>query len=102
MAITPAVDAREAAESLAAEVSAEPAVEHLFVSTDRDLIELWLLTAPTDAETERRLYGLQLELYDRFPDAYFRVHVINPDYFEDGDISGIVPSEAEEIPLRRK
>jgi hypothetical protein len=99
MAITPAVDARAMAEALAAVVASEPALEHLLVSTERDLIELWLLTAPTDADTERRLYGESIMLYDRFPDACFRVHVLNPAYFEDGDVSGIVPAGAEEIPL---
>ncbi len=89
------------AESLADDVRAEPALKRFLVSTQPVLVELWLLTAPTDAETERRLYGLSLDLYDRFPDAYFRVHVINPGHIEDGDISGIVPAEARRSPCGR-
>ncbi len=102
MAITPSVSAREMAESLAAVVRDEPALQHLLVSTERDRIELWLLTAETDAETELRVYGHSLMLYDRFPDADFRVHVLNPADFEDGDVRSIVPAGAEEIPLRRQ
>jgi hypothetical protein len=38
MAITPAVDARAMAEALAAAAASEPALEHLLVSAERDLL----------------------------------------------------------------
>ena len=76
------------------------AVKRLWASANRDRIELSILTDPTDADTERRLYAAGLILHDRFPDAYFLIDVINPIYFISLDLQMLIPNGAQEIPVR--
>lgn len=102
MALTDVSTARQMAETLAPLVEAEPALERLLISTNGHVAELWLLTAPTDVDTELRLYESSLILYDRYPDTTFRVRVLNPADSEDGGVCDLMPATAEEIPLRRQ
>ena len=52
---------------------------------------------------EDRVYDVTTLIHERFPDAYFDFHLLNPDWFEDGHKEGDVleglPAFAEEIPL---
>jgi len=100
MAIQVQVTAREMGRALAEAVRDEPAVKRLWASANRDRIELSILTDPTDADTERRLYAAGLILHDRFPDAYFLIDVINPIYFISLDLQMLIPNGAQEIPVR--
>ncbi len=90
----------EVGRTFAQAVRDEPAVKSLWASAHRDYFELWLVTAPVDADTERRLYGLIELLFEAFPDARIRLHVINREAFEDFELTSIVPRGAENIPLR--
>jgi hypothetical protein len=69
------------------------------VSHFQDLVELWLVTAPAEAEGERRLYAAVGDLHTRFPESKVQLHVVNPRYFEDFDLTEIIPPGAEEIRL---
>ncbi len=100
MAVGDTVSPREMARTLAALVGTETIVERLWMSTTGDGVEFWLLTAPTDADTERRLYDLTAALYERFPDVPTELHILNPSLFADGAALGLLPSHAEEIMLR--
>src|SRR3712207_2210424 len=100
MAVGDAVSPQSMARVLAALVSSEAVAQRLWVSTTGDRVELWLLTAPTDANTERHLYELGTILYERFPDARTELHVLNPNLFANGHALGMLPPNAEQIPLR--
>ena len=94
--------ARATGRGYAAAVANEPAARRLWVGPHPDRLELWLLTEPTDGDTERRLYAALLPVYDAIPDAPLRLHVIDPEHDERVDLGGrILPAGAEEIPLRR-
>jgi hypothetical protein len=95
------VTARQLGKALAPLVAAERSLERLLVSSASGYPELWMVTAPADAEAERRLYEQGLSLYDRFPVNYFRVHVLNRGHFEGHDITGVMPADAQDIPLPR-
>jgi hypothetical protein len=84
----------------AAALKAEPAVRGLWVRPVRDYVEFWLLTEPIDADAERRLYAAGTDLYERFPDANVRVRILNPRLFEPGDLTTLIPSDAQPVPLQ--
>ena len=90
--------ARELGKTLAQAARNEAAVEELWVSAQRDGVHLWLLTAPIDMATERQLHRLTGVLYDRFQNAEFQLHVLNPRH-HGGDARRALPSQAEQIPL---
>jgi hypothetical protein len=95
------VDVHELAAALAEMVKDEPSVLRIWVSNHRDVVSLWLLTTTSIATVdERRLYGLSGALFDRFPDALFHVHVLNPLDYEPFDLNVALPKGAEEIALR--
>jgi hypothetical protein len=100
MAIANAMTAHEMGRSFVQMVRTEPAVRRLWLRRHRDTVELWLATQPTDAETERRLYASVASLHDRFPGANIRLHVLNPRFFHQHDLTELIPDGAEEIPLR--
>ena len=100
MTVANEVTAQRMGRSFAESASREPAAKRLWVAPREGYVELWLLTEPTDADTERRLYGASMELYDRFPDAHFRIGVLNPSLSEGWDPMSEIPPDAEEIPLR--
>jgi hypothetical protein len=79
-----------------------PTVQRLWYTMPHsDSVAFWLLTEPIAFDAERDLYEFDLMLHDRFPDAYARLHVLNPCNYADGDAQGSVPTYAEEIPVRR-
>jgi hypothetical protein len=99
MALAYRATAHELGRRFAEAVGGEPAVRGLWVTSHRDYVELWLVTESTDADTERRLYGLVSRLYERSPDANVRLYVISPDMFQGQAIDSVIPRRAEEIPL---
>jgi hypothetical protein len=100
MAVLSQVDAREVARSFAGLARAEPAALRLWFSIHRGVVKLWLLTEPIEAETERGLYALMQAIYERFPDADIRLHLVNPRLFDAPDPVRLIPSDAEEAPFR--
>jgi hypothetical protein len=95
----PATSEDAMARMLASILQKESVVERLWADSHRDYVEFWLLTAPTTADVERHLYTLSTQMHERYPDAVIRFHVINPRYFEDFDVTEIVPAQASEIQL---
>lgn len=99
MAISQQVTAHDVGSRFAEEVRHVPVVQGVWTRAVRDYIELWLLTEPIDAETERRLYALDGPLQRWFPDTYINFYLVNPRLFdEDTEIIGdVIPSQAEPI-----
>ncbi len=100
MAIEQAATAAEIARAFADLVRHEESARRLWVSTHRDYMELWLLTDSIDAEEEHRFYEADACLWDRFPEAYVRLHIVNPRTTEPFNPDAVAPKGAEEIPLR--
>lgn len=100
MAVADQVSPAKVGKTFAESVRAESAAKQLWVRSHRDYFELWLITEPVEADVERRLYAATLLLHDRFPEAYIRLHLLNPRYFEEFNPSDTIPPDAEEIPLR--
>jgi hypothetical protein len=100
MAITRRPTARDIGTVFAERASQEPVVRELWVTEENHGVHLWLLIDPIDDDdAERALYGLTEVLYERFPEADFQMHVMNPrDYTADPRRSLL--SCAEKIPLR--
>lgn len=78
----------------------EPSVLKMWVSRHRGVVSFWLLTTPIEISGERRLYHLGGELFDRFPDALFQVHLLNPRFYDELIPEEILPKGAKEIALR--
>jgi len=100
MAIADRATLADIAETYANAIREEAAAKRLWASSHRDYFELWLVTEPIDADTQRQLYTAELVLYDRFPDVFLSVHVLNPRHFGDSDPAEMIPPDAIEIPLR--
>lgn len=85
---------------LARLVRREHDAKRLWVRPERDYVEFWILTAETDADTERRLYEACMALQRDHPDANLRFYVLNPALYARLDEPGtIIPPDAEAIPL---
>jgi hypothetical protein len=93
-------DARELGSTFARVLKHDAAAARLWVSTQPDVVELWVLTEVVDAEDERRLYRLVDTLYERFPEARFRLHLLNPSTYDEFDLGDLLPPDADEIILR--
>lgn len=100
MAVGITATAREMGRRYAEWLRAEHVVRGLWISTRRECVEFWLLTEPIDAEAERHLYAIGAQLYEAFPEAMVRIHLLNPRLFEPGDLTDLLPVGAKSIPLR--
>ncbi|ACZ37663.1 MAG: hypothetical protein DIU58_002620 [Sphaerobacter thermophilus] len=85
--------------AFAALIQDEPAVQQFWVRQHCGWVELWLLTEPIDRSIERHLYGTVSHLYEQFPEAAIRLHLINPRLYEAMDLETIIPQDAESVPL---
>jgi hypothetical protein len=102
MAISQHVTAQDVGHRFADEVRQEPVAQGVWTRAVRDYIELWFLTDPIDADTERRLYGVGASLHQWFPCAYINFYLVNPRLFDDDTelVGDVIPSQAELIWLR--
>lgn len=105
MAVAYHATAYEVGASFADLVHYQEAALQLWVATNRDTVELWLLTHPLEPDQVSTFYEAAAMLYDRFPNAFIRFHLINPRLYET-DANGAIelhgiPADADEIPLRR-
>jgi hypothetical protein len=94
------VTPQKVGQQLARAVAHESAVRRIWATAHRDTIELWLLTDPVDADTERRLYAAGTRLYDVFPEGNIRLHIVNPRMFDPLDLDSVIPKGTEEIVVR--
>jgi hypothetical protein len=99
MAISQQVTAQDVGLRLADEARQDPVAQGVWARAVRDYIELWLLTEPIDAETERHFYGLSASLDRWFPETYIQFYLVNPRLFsEDTELVGdVIPSTAVSI-----
>ena len=89
------------ARQFAAAIRHEPGVERLWLHSQREYLELWLMTAPVDIDAERRLFEQWAELVASHPQANVRLHVLNPSFIDDGvNLTDYVPASAVPIALR--
>jgi hypothetical protein len=101
MAVPKLVTAQDIGRACADAVRDEPAAQRLWVSTHQGEFRVWLLVEPMmDEETELRLYGADLAMYARFPEADVFLLVINPSDYEPFDLRSVIPADAVEIALR--
>lgn len=99
MVVTGSISTREIGRAFAQVARDAHVVEELWVSTGRDGVHLWLLTAPIDLDAEEHLHELTDPLYEQFPEADFQLHVLNPRHYR-GDVRLALPSGVEQISLR--
>lgn len=80
-------------------------VRELWVTEDCEGFIVSMLTDEIDADHERRLYGLAIQVQQQFPDALFEVHVRNPRNYtlnsRDQMRDKFLPAGARQIPLER-
>lgn len=75
-------------------LSGDPRVQAVFTRPKQDDPRVWILTEPLENKEELTLYGIQTELFERFPDAGVLVHILHRGTF-DNDLFELVPSDAE-------
>ena len=80
-------------------VDRSPIVTGLWVSSDHDGVHFWLTTVPIDREEEIGLYELDDLLDERFPGAYFQLHILNQRH-STGSVRNAVPTRAEALIVR--
>lgn len=100
MAVQKVANSSSIGHALTTMLAGESQVKRLWADTYRDCIEFWVLTEPIPLDTERRLYGIPATLYEQFPESSIQFHLINPRYFDDLDVTDIVPASAQELRLR--
>jgi hypothetical protein len=96
MALTTRTRAQQLGHAYAEVARDEPAVEEVWVSTQNDSVQLWLITRPIDRIVERRLHGLAAVLHERYGRYEFDLHILNPNHFR-GDVHESLPAQAEQI-----
>lgn len=83
-------------------ISDNLAVEQLWLSTNVDAIELWVITGPIGGDDEQRIYEAAVNLKERRPSVHIRPLVLNPCFFVEGtDLESVVRVGARRIELRR-
>ena len=85
MALATTALAQEIGRALVELLRDAPAAQRLWVRPTGDTVDVWVLTAPLDVHQERAFYDVIPLLHDRFADAAFRFHAINPRDFPDAD-----------------
>ena len=99
MAIAHPPTARELGASFAEMIASEEAPRGLWFRDHRGTLELWLVTASADPDTERRLCGAVVSLQQRYPTVDLELRILNPRYLGDDDLTGLIPPGAEAIEL---
>ena len=93
-------EARKIATVFAARAREESIVREFWVSVENGGVHLWLLIDPIEHDDEElKLYGLVDVLDERFPEADFQLHVLNPRGYTD-DLRDSLRGDAQFIPLR--
>jgi hypothetical protein len=100
VAIVDEVSATEVGRAFAALLGEDPVARRLWVRPHHGFVELWLLIAPSDVDTARRLHGTIFHLFDRYLDRVPRLFVLDPIEYPGSDPAENVPPDATEIPLR--
>jgi len=72
-------------------------IEGLWMTVHHGAVSFWILTPPIDAATQRALYERTSLLYERFPQAEFDVHILNPEWFVGADPASALPRDAKRL-----
>lgn len=75
----------------------QPVVEGVWVSTDDEGVDVWVVTAPTDPASARRLFIGYGAFQRRFQDAEIRLRVLNRRNFPSMDLDDLLPEDARLI-----
>jgi hypothetical protein len=95
------VDAQSIARQFASAIQHELDARQLWLRQHRDYVELWLMTAPADTETERRFAAAYADLIAAYPRAHIRPRLLNPCHFDDERaLQDALPQGAQQSPLR--
>jgi hypothetical protein len=98
VATSPDTIARQFADA----IRENPTVEQLWLFTNNDAIELWVITGPIGGEDEQRIYEEAVILKERHPSVHIRPLVLNPCFFVEGtNLESVVRAGARRIELRR-
>ena len=77
-------------------------VSELFVHQQHGTVRLWLIAAPPDLDAEHELYAAAASIRRAFPEQYFEFFLLQCHQYPDGvDLHELIPTDAEQIPLRR-
>lgn len=96
VAIVTPTSAGELGRTLAQAAQNDPLTRELWVTTRRDGVHLWLLIDRAGDDDERRLFGLLDLLDERFPNADFQLHILNPASYTI-DLHDVLPKDAQKI-----
>lgn len=95
MVSTRVATAEEIARYLLEIVEDRSVIRRLWTRHVDGVAEVWIMTDPIDVETEKRIHGLDHELYRKFPNTLFEVRLLNLRLSESPDISYLVPRDAK-------
>jgi hypothetical protein len=76
---------------------ARDTVRGLWMAVHPGEITFWILTTPIDTDTQERLYEQAAALYEQFPDAAVDFHILNPHWYEGGDVLSQLPPDARPV-----
>jgi hypothetical protein len=96
VAIVVKTDAGKLGKALTEAARAEPLAREIWVTTRQDGVHLWLLIEQAGDDEERRLFGLLDVLDERFPEADFQLHILNPASYTI-DLHDVLPKDAVKI-----
>jgi hypothetical protein len=69
--------AQRVGQEYAATIGDQPVVQGVWVSTDDEGVDVWVVTAPSDPAGTRCLWAGYGAFQKRFPEAEIRLHVLN-------------------------
>ncbi len=97
MAIDQSIGTKLMAQRYSDAVREMPTACDLYYRQCRGVAEFWLVTSPTDVQTQMELYGASQMLYNQFPEVPADFHVINPAHYAPFNLKMILPAEVERI-----
>jgi hypothetical protein len=97
------VTPRDAGTHFAELMSGYSSIHRIWVASDINGIDIHVLTAATDAQSEREIYKIGSELRKRYPTAIINIRLVNPNLWdiesETDLIAQAVPPGSTEISL---
>lgn len=95
MVITRVATVEEIAQYFMEIAKSDPAIRQLWTRQAGPVVELWILTEPIDAETEKRLRGVRQFIHEKFPATLFDLRLLNARLSDNPDLSFLVPDDAK-------
>jgi hypothetical protein len=89
--------AQQVGQEYAATIGNQPVVEGVWVSTDEEGVELWVVTAPAAPADTRCLWAGYGAFQRCFEEADVRLHVLNRRNYPGMDLDDLLPEDARLI-----